>query len=142
MKTKQNSRLVQVIDSYLSEIESAVKLMKDLLSYDDLLNAWLNRKVAKEGQLTPKLSYKFHGVGCLLIFDKYDINFDFGPNGRCNGFDEWRLNDYISQKLADYPEYQNPSKLKEDFNELVAAGVIICPRWEPSKHLYYYKKDL
>ncbi len=133
---------MRIINNYLSEIQNAVKLMKESLGHDDILDAWMNRKVAKEGQLTSELSYKFHGVGCFLIYDNYDINFDFGPNGRFDGFDEWRLRDYISQKKYDFPEYQNPSKLEKDFEKLKSLGVIVCPRWEPSKHLYYYKEAI
>ncbi len=93
MKKIKNNLLIQVIDSYQATIENAVELMKTMLGHNDLLSAWMSRKINKESQLTPWLSYKFHGVGCFLIFDCYDINFDFGPNGRCDGFDEWRIED-------------------------------------------------
>ncbi|MCE2029721.1 hypothetical protein LU361_15545 [Marinibactrum sp. C21] len=38
-----------------------------------------------------------HGIGMEINIDGVKIDFDFGHNGEVNGFDAWRLFNFVSQ---------------------------------------------
>ncbi|RKZ80854.1 MAG: hypothetical protein DRR19_22985 [Candidatus Parabeggiatoa sp. nov. 1] len=134
-----DNRLIEVIEDYLYQVKCGVERFQQKFGISNVLQAYRQKIIPKSGWLSENLKYDFHGVGCFLIYEHYDINFDFGPNGRCDGFDEWRIYDYLSQNQEKYPYYYlNNKQIKEDFKALVRSGIIYCPRWEPSRHLYYY----
>jgi hypothetical protein len=95
----------------------------------------------KEGVVNG-VSYNFHGVGCYFEFDGGHIDIDFGPDGRCDGFDEFRLNDYLNSlnvdmrskyKIADTHEFN------KQFKKLIGLKIIWNPKLPPSEHLYYIR---
>src|SRR5438067_5207775 len=58
----------------------------------DLLRASRKGELQKEGDL-PAIgaTYSFHGIGCRFQVGTSVVNIDFGPDGRHDGFDAWRL---------------------------------------------------
>jgi hypothetical protein len=69
----------------------------------------------------------------------FEIDFDFGPRGRSDGFDLWRLSKYARQFKNRFPEYQQKSRLEEAFEELKRNGVIT--QSFPAECLLYFMTD-
>jgi hypothetical protein len=51
--------------------------------------------VPKDGDLPNGASFSFHGIGCYFEFENGAIDVDFGPNDKCDGFDFYRLKDFL-----------------------------------------------
>ena len=70
------------------------------------------------------------------------MDFDFGPDGRYDGFDGWRLW-ILAQSLPDeYPQLQRHEVVESVLGELVTDGVVVRPRWAPSPHLCYLAESV
>jgi hypothetical protein len=82
--------------------------------------------------------YDFHGGGCFFEFENGSIDVDFGPNDRCDGFDFYRLKDFLlDTKKDNYKELHNSEVLKREFEDLILQGKIANPKWQPNSHLFY-----
>ena len=81
----------ELIARYLSLAEIAVASLRRAHPYQELLNAWRRQVIPMHGQTEDGWHYCFHGVGCRFEVDGRCIDVDFGPEGRCDGFDGWRL---------------------------------------------------
>ena len=106
-----------VIEDYLQEVEHAVMLFKDIIGDKNPLKAWKDNDIPQKGKLTEGVEYEFHGIGCVLIYKNHEIDFDFGPEGRYDGFDLWRLTQFIESRAEKYPRYQDKDVLKGDFEK-------------------------
>lgn len=138
MSYKENMiTLENVIKDYLEQVNKGVELLQQKYSVKDLLGAWRSGVVPKTGHLIEGIEYDFHGKGCFLIHENYILNFDFGINGRHDGFDEWRIQDYLSQRLDLYPNYSNMDKFSKEFRHLVENNIIYHP--DPKDPLYYFR---
>ena len=80
----------------------------------------------------------------LLHFKDKIVDFDFAyfPEPRHDGFDLWRLTNFIQNQCNKYPDYQDKEKIEREFNELIKNGVIAKPKLENSTTLYFYKNTL
>lgn len=84
-------------------------------------------------------SFRPHGIGCAFDFDGWTIDVDYGPDGRCDGFDAWRLA-LFSESNTGVP------KLKEDSIKAVlehweAAGEIRHFTESLGSHLFYFARE-
>ena len=127
--------LIPVIREYQDNIKQGVLIMQKEFGTNALLTAWRTGHIARCGEITNKLSYEFHGVGCLITINNLDVDFDFGNNNTFGGFEPWRLYSFVSQMIHKYPRYVNKSILDKDFKELIEKGIIFCPKDE---HGLYY----
>ena len=94
----------------------------------------LGLTIPRVGELPSGRTYSFHGIGCRFEKDDITVDMDFGPNGRIDGFDAWRLcvfaNDIGSNDLT-------VEVLEESLAELVKAGLIVKSTSGLSGHLYF-----
>ena len=136
-------RLKQLIAEYVELVQRAHNLFAGKYSYGNLLVAYREKQIPKSGFLDTekKIAYNFHGIGCRIDFDGVEINFDFGPGGRHDGFDVWRL--YSFAESSDrYSEFGDMETLRGVFEVLIEDGFIECPEWSPSPHLFYRTADI
>ncbi len=76
-----------------------------------------------------------------MIFPEDEVNFDFGPDNHSDGFDLWRLTQYVSSQSNKYPQYKDTEQLKKDFEYAIEQGVIA--KLDHSYcNLYFYKQDI
>ena len=101
-----------MIDDYLADVAIGAALFEKKIDDKHPLEAWRNKDIPQKGDLSEKVKYEFHGIGCLLVFPEYDVDFDFGPDKRIDGFDLWRLSQYVSSRIKKYTEYKNIKILK------------------------------
>ncbi|OCQ23658.1 hypothetical protein A7985_06870 [Pseudoalteromonas luteoviolacea] len=119
-----NKDLGILIDDYLDDVARGVELLKELTEGKPPLRAWRDNDIPQKGLLTSGVEYELHGVGCLLSYKDYDVDFDFGPDDRADGFDLWRLTQYVSERGGKYNMYTKSNNLKQDFEQAVKEGTI------------------
>jgi hypothetical protein len=133
--------LLKVIDDYKKDVAYGIKLFHKKYGEVNLLREWRKNNIPQVGKLSDTVEYQFHGIGCNLDFGTHDTDFNFGDNQRYDGFDLWRITLYIEGKKV-YTEYNNnEEKIKNDFQDLIDNGIIVCSHFENDR-LCYLKEDL
>jgi len=127
-----------LIDDYQAAVRRVVSALRVGFGRDDLLPARGRREIPKDGVING-VEFSFHGVGCRATVDGVEVDFDFGPNGRTDGFEAWRLWFFAQQKPATYPQFQRLEDVQAALERLARSGEIECPQLSPSEHLWYLK---
>lgn len=140
--------IIDLITDYQENVERVMKAFKQEFERTDLLTAYRHDKIYPQvGRLKKHhiKRYAFHGIGLAVDFDdNTSINFDFAflPEQRHDGFDLWRLGEFVSSHPDKYKKYLDEKMLEEDFNRLIDQGIIINPNVSPSTTLYFFKSAL
>ncbi|MCG7497499.1 hypothetical protein MHO82_11545 [Vibrio sp. Of7-15] len=130
-----NTELRKIISDFQDKVEEANVLLKKYLDTDEPHN-W-GPPIEQVGMLGGKYKYLFHGVGCKVEISKQDVvDFDYGPNGRIDGFDEWRLCGFVNARKSQYPNVQE-SHINLWFQEAVEAKEIEKSDSREYGNLYY-----
>jgi hypothetical protein len=138
---QNTSDVLQLIADYQRAARAAVVGLKRQSATTNLINAWRSGKLRRSGRLRrPRGRYSFHGVGCRFEISGRNIEVDFGPLGRHDGFDSWRLQQY-AQSAFEWLDI-GPHEIERSLRNLESTGLIVCPRLEPAPHLYYFANDL
>lgn len=87
-----------------------------------IFRLWGTKKIPRYGTIVGDVTYELHGVGCRLYLPEICIDFDYGPDGRVDGFDVWRLYMYACELPHRYKIYTNKETLDHDFNEYLKLG--------------------
>lgn len=127
--------LLKLIKNYQDEISKFMKRFGSEYERVDLLRAWHEGVIEKEGSLSNGIEYELHGIGYRIYYSNIEVDFDFGPNNRFDGFDLWRLKEYLMFR-KDIQENFSPDDLKNFFNELVNDGVIA--KIYKNSNLYFF----
>jgi hypothetical protein len=131
--------LLNLIEDYRSCVDECVELLVDKFGDLYFLQEVNQGRIPRELEILDR-TYFFHGVGCSVDGPDLEVNFDFGPNGRHDGFDAWRLYLFASAAPEKYPSLSDKKNIEEAFQKLVDDGVIFCPKDDLSPHLYYFSK--
>ena len=118
--------LRRFIIEYQREVSEACRLLRIALQVDDdLLNAWMRREVPQKGWLDERrtVSYCFHGIGCCVRFGSVEVDFDFGPGGRHDGFDAWRLGRF-AETFTGFEQFRDVDKLHAELESLERTGLV------------------
>lgn len=140
--------IIDLITDYQENVERVMKAFKQEFERTDLLTAYRHDKIYPQvGRLKKHhiKRYAFHGIGLAVDFDdNTSINFDFAflQEQRHDGFDLWRLGEFVSSHPDKYKKYLDEKMLEEDFNRLIDQGIIINPNVSPSTTLYFFKSAL
>ena len=136
--------LLKLISEYQLHVLGFVQAFHRRFGVDDFLGAWRRGDVPQRGTLDDRYEtrYEFHGVGCRFASERGEVDFDFGPDGRYDGFDGWRLWGLAKSRPQDYPQFQRPEVVESVLGELVTDAVVVRPRWMPSPHLCYLREDV
>lgn len=140
--------LVDLITDYQENVERVMNAFKQEFNRIDLLTAYRHDKIYPQVGSLKKYHikrYAFHGIGLADVFDdntSVDFDFAFLPEQRYDGFDLWRLGEFVSSRPDKYKKYLDKEKLEKDFNSLVESGVIVKPDCEPSTTLYFFLSSL
>ena len=130
-----NTELRNIIADFQEKVREANELLKKYLDTEEPHN-W-GPPIEQVGVLGGKHKYFFYGVGCKVHLSKMDIvDFDYGANGRIDGFDEWRLCGFISTRSKKYPHIQE-SDIKLWFQEAIGANEIQKSNSREYGNLYY-----
>ncbi len=131
-----NNELRQIISDFQEKVKEANELLIKYLEIDEPHN-W-GPPIEQVGVLGGKHKYFFHGVGCKVQISKKDVvDFDWGANGRIDGFDEWRLCEFVRTRSKKYPAVSE-SDIKRWFQEAVKANEIALSKSPEFGDLYYF----
>ena len=145
-KTPQSVTITDLITDYQKTVDRVMEAFKQEFNRADLLAAWRHDRIFPQvGKLTKYhiKRYAFHGIGLAVDFDdKTSVDFDFAflPEQRHDGFDLWRLTDFVASHADKYRKYLDKKRLKDEFDALVDRGVIVRPA-EVST-LFFFKSAL
>lgn len=114
---------VNLINEYLNDICIFIKYFKEKYHREDILRAWHDGDVPQSGNVTDTIEYELHGIGCSIFILNREIDFDFGPELRSDGFDLWRLKKYLNQR-SDISKHLSIEELETAFDCLVKNGTI------------------
>jgi hypothetical protein len=128
---------LSLVHEYLRLVSRAVDELRGATSFVDLLAAWKSRKVPQHGTTPSGAAFHFHGIGCRVEFKDVCVDFDFGPDGRHDGFDTWRLYEFAHQRPESYPHVQTFEETKRAVEELMLEGKAHRPGWLPGRNLLY-----
>ncbi len=130
-----NIELRKIIFDFQEKVEEAHELLKKYLETNEPHN-W-GPPIEQVGLLGGKHNYFFHGIGCKVHISKKDIvDFDYGENGRIDGFDEWILCEFIRTRRKQYSKVQE-SDIKQWFREAIEAKEIKKSDSSEYGNLYY-----
>ena len=94
--------------------------------------------IPQSGKLKEGYKFSFHGGGCFFEFENGAIDIDFGPENRCDGFDSFRLYNFlVNSKSGEYPYLQSEEAIRKELIRLLDEGIIIHPNSYPNPHLFY-----
>jgi hypothetical protein len=128
-------RILALIASYTDFAERACARLRAAFGVNDLLSAVVEKRIPRAGTAAG-IEFRFHGVGCEFRIDGTCIDVDFGPEGRCDGFDAWRLSLFASSE-PQWSDLATESAVQHGLDLLTESGAITRPEWQPSPHLYY-----
>jgi hypothetical protein len=116
--------LRHLIDAY---VEKAVELIPRLTRALDLAlpisnREWSRLDIPQKGS-ADGLDYFKHGYGVAITCADCIIDVDFGKDGEYNGFDAWRLFQFVEDNRFPVP-YQNYQEVDTDIQHAEAAGEV------------------
>lgn len=65
-----------------------------------------------------------HGIGMEINIEGEIVDFDFGQNGEFNGFDAWRLMEFVNNNKIN-TSLNTEDKIESAINEALVSGEII-----------------
>lgn len=117
-----DQRLASIIAEYIAAVSSAVNLLEQggiARPASDL--AWACNGIPQRGVLPGGVKYSKHGYGCRVDLETGPVDFDFGRKGQINGFDAWRLADFVQDRMERYG-FSSEEELLRCFDAEVASG--------------------
>lgn len=133
-------RLIKMIKEFQANVLEAASLFE---KYKGVTQSKLARSrfegLATDGFLDPEqtIEYYFHGIGLCVTFPNRRIDWDFGLNGRIDGFDAWRLWIFATEGTDNFPEFKQKENLDKVFREAEIQGIIHMPFKNLKDGLHY-----
>lgn len=118
----KNQTLENLISGYLAHVKKATDLLELAFGTKNILGLWRSKKILQRGSLTDNTTYEPHGIGCRVYLSGICIDFDYGPDGRVDGFDPWRLYIYACELPRKYKKFTNKEYLESEFLEYLKLG--------------------
>ena len=119
------NRFFEVVETYQQWVRRAVALFNEHRGLRDPTE-WRSAGLPRTGFIdaAQTIRYSFHGIGCLVEMPEGVIDWDFGQNGRIDGFDLWRLKTFVEENRLLFPESVNAGALRSAFDLAVERGAI------------------
>ena len=123
-----NPRLLALIEAYKAATAAG---LAEFLSRAKLRHPfeWREAGLPRQGDLpgSPTLSYAFHGIGLEVTCGDEHIDFDFGFDGRTDGFNDWWLGRFASEHFDEFAEFTDGDHLRTQLALAREAGAIGRP---------------
>ncbi|MFS2135774.1 DUF6896 domain-containing protein [Duganella sp. Dugasp56] len=117
-----DKKLKRLISDYQTSVRSAVELMhRSGIPLPITAGGWVRTDIPYEGELDGGVSYRKHGTGCQVDLPTGSVDFDFGSIGEINGFDLWRLTEFVDGEIAKYG-FESEDAIKRSFEAAVRSG--------------------
>jgi len=136
-----DNRIYSIINGYLEKVRLSTSILRQYFECHDLLMAYKSHEIPANGIIDGKYKFFFHGVGCRIEYTEWTVDFDFQFEGRTEGFDSWRLWEYVQSCKEKYPGIESLEMIEKDISTLANSGLIKKTEQPPSPHLYVFSKD-
>ena len=131
-----NRQLYKLNTSYQQKVAEANSLLKTELETDEP-QCW-QQKYSQVGNLGSGCRYRFHGIGCTVEFNgSEEVDFDYGPGGRIDGFDLWRLKRFLENRKPEFAEITE-TQLETWFESAIKDNEIVKLHSGEPDDLYYF----
>lgn len=130
------AQLRSALAAYLDAVERALQAFERALGRRDIIRACIEKGLPRRGSLAGVGDYQLHGIGCRVEHDGVEVDFDFGPGGRSDGFDSWRLGQFTEQFPDRYPDLQDKASLRAAFDTLERNGEIARLHHDSNLHFF------
>jgi hypothetical protein len=132
--------LRSLILDYQARVADACRLISERLGLT--INnpfGWRQNGISPKGWLddAQTIAYRFHGIGCCVTFGKVTVDFDFGPEGRFDGFDAWRLS-LFAKSVRQYSAFTEHDPLHAELKTLHSNEEIINFPDQLGSHLFFF----
>ncbi|MBI1289406.1 MAG: hypothetical protein GC178_17705 [Flavobacteriales bacterium] len=139
----QQKQIFDLIEDFQAEVKFVAEQFYYTYGRKDLLKAWHDKTIPQTGQLNQVITqYAFHGAGLFAKLKDKEVDFDFGPNCRIDGFDAWRLRAFADSQTEKYQGFWTLEKLENELEQLERQGLIIKLGDFPGSSNYYRKENL
>jgi hypothetical protein len=130
-------RFIQLIHEYHSKVKEAIDLFdrSKVLKQPKHPLEWQASGISQIGYLDPesKVFYFLHGYGCCVHLPSGRVDWDFGSGGQIDGFDLFRLHEFVEKGTNNFLEFRDEDKLKAIFTEAESKELI----YKSDDNLYY-----
>ncbi|MGE0366007.1 MAG: hypothetical protein AB7Q00_09710 [Phycisphaerales bacterium] len=128
--------LVDTILEYLNTVSEAISRLRRDIGESRLRLGPSGGNFPRNGTLSDNTTYSFHGIGCEVNLGHTTVDFDFGVDGRIDGFDAWRLWLYMRQYPQYASKYPDENAVRAALQQLIASGTIVESQ-HSGDHLLY-----
>jgi Domain of unknown function (DUF6896) len=133
-------RFLKMIEAFQRQTARANALLQEFLH---LVNPmyWRQGGISRTGYCGPgnSIHYYYHGSGCTVESDDLLIDWDYGLDGRVDGFDLWRLWRFAEESTNSFPEFRDEEVLEGVFQEAIKRKLIHQPFLAKQDDLYYLR---
>ncbi|MBJ7372066.1 MULTISPECIES: DUF6896 domain-containing protein [Pseudomonas] len=136
MNDYNDTTLEDLIKDFLSKVQKGTTLLQEKFGTRNILRLWRSGQIERCGEVNDGVEYELHGIGCAIHFPNESVDFDYGSNNRIDGFDEWRLYMYATDRPLKYKKYTDMKFLESEFKTYIDAGRI--EKMSPSDDLYVF----
>ena len=140
IKAGSTESLVELIQLYLKLVHEYSTELLMVLSINDLTE-WRGMEVPQKGNFNnSEWSYAFHGSGCFISSQEYDVDFEFDKHCNVGGFDVWRLWSFVEDNeelYSSFTDFKDRKYLEEVFSLLKNKGVIAKRNGNQESDLYF-----
>jgi len=132
--------LVILIHEYQSKIIEAAALFQKYKGIDPSnLMCWRRTGLPGKGFVDPehRVAYYYHGIGCCVRLPSGEVDWDFGHEGRLDGFDAWRLWRFAEKGTNQFPDFKRQETRDYVFRKAEICGIVHAPFKHLQDDLYY-----
>lgn len=132
---------LSLIEAYLRAVDASTARLCAMFGVDSLDQGRRSGVVPRSGAFGDGGEFRFHGVGCRIDDGATAVDFDFGPGGRTDGFDAWRLHLFALDQKRDEGSDRveswsaSRSELQDALDALARDGVLSRLDGEPLFYL-------
>jgi hypothetical protein len=127
--------LMALVRAYQRRVATAAELLRSRLKVRSLM-LWREAHIPQRGE-AGGFRYYFHGIGVAIHLPDGIIDFDFGHDGRTDGFSTWKLAAFAEQLNVtshDFTKWQHVQRL---LGEGLREGWLHQPLVALQDDLYY-----
>jgi len=125
---------------YVNTANKALEILKTSLQVDNPM-CWRQLKINRAGKIGPKQEYEynFHGTDCRFSFRNYEIDFEFGFDGRVGGFNSWKLFCFSEDGTKEFTEFRDEQLIEDLLKLALEKGLVNQPHKKQQDYLFYLK---
>ena len=145
--TAEQYQLLSLVDDYKAAVAKAVVLLNTKSEKEKGFQVQQDSPGHYAGYLDDlkRIRYALHGIGCLVTTPEFEVDFDFGEAGRCDGIDAWFLFKFLVSNeglKARHALLTSDEQVRQLLQELEEAGLMIRFPDLLAERLYYLATDI